>query len=202
MIAIIVTNELLRGHTCLDIYTMIFMKSNAHHKRADMDLKSLLEVAMEAKEYFQSGVTTTMRITNKTENTYLKFLEFSHVEDDNTALGVMPPLFLKPGDTHDCSLSASKFFTSDFKLSWTLVEDINEKSPEFVLDVEYLWEKENKGKMSVRLDNTNPELELPFTEQPFYKTGQISYSSQPYLVSFIGSGSTSELIITDKEKED
>lgn len=67
---------------------------------------SLLSVAKEAKEYFESGVTLTIRISNQTTSSTLKTFKFVNGAKDNTTVGVMPPMFIGPGEIVDSSFSA------------------------------------------------------------------------------------------------
>lgn len=79
---------------------------------------SLLKAAKQAKEYFESGVTLTIRISNLTQSSTLKTYKFKNGDKDNTTVGVMPPIFIGPGETADASFNASKFFASSISLEW------------------------------------------------------------------------------------
>ena len=165
-------------------------------------VSSLLNVAKEAKEYFESGATLTIRISNQTTSSTLKTFKFVNGEKDkNTTVGVMPPLFIGPGETVDSSFSASKFFSSSIGLQWFIQKDKLSRQPLYYLDFQYLWKSANSGQVSVKLDDLSltPEEQkaIPRTDVDFYIVGSINYSAYKYQVIFVGSGSTAELIVLD-----
>lgn len=154
---------------------------------------TIIETLLKAKEYYEKGVTCTLRFHNLTKN-FVNFDSIGNIKDFEAA--TPPPLFIKPDSFGDAILNASKFWSSTLNLFYTI--KVNDKL--YAIHINYIWEKETKGSIQIKILDIKGDTLYPLTENfvGLYKSFEINEKSIPFVISYMASGTFVEVLIREK----
>lgn len=128
-----------------------------------ISISSIVQYALEAKKYFESGIPLTVCITNDTSHCVAHpsgffpkeiplnpDFELKKERISDTAVSQFFDVAINPGTNSSASFSVTKFFTGELFIEFELRKQY-ENLPTHILQVFYSWEKKFEATTSIRV---------------------------------------------------
>lgn len=154
---------------------------------------TIIETLLKAKEYYESGVSCTVRFHNLSTN-FIYFHSIGTNKDFQAA--TPPPLFIKPDSFGDAILNVRKFWSS--KLSLFYKTYVNNRL--YAIHINYIWKEKTVGSVQVKILDEKNDLLYPLKENfvDLYKSFEIKEDALPFVLNYMASGSFVEIAIKEK----
>ncbi|WP_196888022.1 hypothetical protein [Aureivirga sp. CE67] len=154
-------------------------------------MSSIIEAMINAKKYYDEGISCTVRIHNYTSER-LMTEKIGPSKDFSAATS--PPLFIEKDKYGDGIFNASKVFKGILNLFYSI--KINSKT--YAIHINYEWKKMNEGEIEIKVvegDNLYPNKEKWI---PLFCSGNLSSEELPFIIRYMASGSFVEIGIFEK----
>lgn len=154
-------------------------------------MSEIINALISAKEYFDKGVSCTLRFHNFTEALVVteQIGPSKHFD-----AAIAPPLFIKSDSYGDAVFSASKIFGSTLNVFYSVTVD----GKQYGIQVNYIWKKQTDGEIQVKVvegDSLYPKKEIWI---PLFQSGAVTSDDLPFNLRYMASGSLVEVGLTEK----